>query len=557
MRACLALTVLFTITLFAEDATTSSALLIESVTLQGTQLKVDFATQVGHPYDAAAIDQDLHRLWNTGRFDDIRVEKSKTAIVFHVVENPRLRLRKLVIDPATTGLQLALAEGTPINDVSAHAVILEARKQLIARGYVNPQLDYNLLPVTGSAVDLRLTVNPGERVKVREVRFSGDPGLAARELSGALNALHIRRIFRWRLLPAYNQDAVEADLARLRSLYMSKGYFDANVRLEDIERQPDGAHIRVFVQAGPRYQVRKLTIDGAPSPAPVCICLLAARREAQRLGILDFTATLHVQPADANHTIDLSATIERGQPYRLGRIDFIGNHRYSDATLRRNLLLDEGQVLDELQLRKSIDRLNRSNLFEPLTEKNVAVQTNEATGIANVTVRLIERKRGAWNLSGPVGPASFAGPLQASISSRLPTWGAGLFELSTYTASVSMFAFAHPILPLLAIGNKHPLLPVLALARPFSPTFGWKSGFSIAPQLGWRASALSYAIIQAQQRLLPALSGDRALVSPLPVTVQREKGESVLFCEQPKPRFANVRNVASLTVRFAGSFASF
>jgi len=186
----------------------------------------------------------------------------------------------------------------------------------------------------------------------------------------------------------------------------------------------------------------------------------------------------------------------------------------------------------------------------------VVVSDIDETG-GNDTVRLIERKRGAWNLSGPVGPASFAGPLQASISSRLPPWGAGLFELSTYTASVSMFAFAHPILPLLAIGNKHPLLPVWVLARPFSPAYGWKSGFSIAPQLGWRASALSYAIVQAQQRLLPALSGNRGLISPLPVTVQRERGESVLFCEQPKPRFANVRNVASLTVRFAGSFASF
>jgi outer membrane protein assembly factor BamA len=557
MRIAVLCFLLSTTSLFAEDASTSSVPLIESVTLSGTHLKVDFATQVGHPYDAAAIDQDLHRLWNTGRFDDIRVERSESAIVFHVVENPRLRLRKLVIEPSTTGLQLALPEGTPVDEVSAHAVILEARKQLIARGYVDPQLDYNLLPVTGRTVDLRLTVNPGERVRVREVQFSGDPGLSSRELSGALNALHVRRIFRWRLLPAYNREAVEADLARVRSLYMSKGYFDASVRLDDTERQPDGAHVRIFVESGLRYQVRKLTIDGAAATTSVCTCLLAARREAQRQGILDFTATLHVQPADANHSVDLSATTERGQPYRLGRIDFIGNRRYSDATLRRNLLLDEGQLLDELQLRKSVDRLNRSNLFEPITEKNVAVRTNEASGIAEVTVRLIERKRGAWNLSGPVGPASLAGPLQASISSRLPPWGAGLFELSTYTASVSMFAFAHPILPLLAIGNKHPLLPILALARPFSPAYGWKSGFSIAPQLGWRASALSYAIVQAQQRLLPALAGDRGLVSQLPVTVERPGSESVLFCEQPKPRFANLRNVASLTVRFAGSFASF
>ncbi len=554
MRITVLCSLLIVPALFAEEAVTSAPSVIESVTLRGTQLKVDFATQVGHPYDAATIQQDLHRLWNTGRFDDIRVERQGAAIVFHVVENPRLRLHKLVIEPSPTGLQFALAEGTPIDAVRVNAVVMEARKQLIAQGHVEPRVDYKVVPIDGDRVDLRLTVDPGKRVRVQEVQFAGDISLAPRELNGALNAIHIRHIFRWRLLPAFNQEAVESDLARLRSLYMSKGYFEADVRLESAEIQADGAHIRIFVQPGPRYQVREFTIDGTPAGS-VCACLLAARREAQLQGILDFSATLRVVPADT--AVDLIATTERGRPYHIGRIDFTGHHHYADATLRRNFLLDEGQVLDEQQLRKSIDRLNRSNLFEPITEKNFAIQTNEATGIANVIVRLIERKRGAWNLSGPVGPASFAGPLQASISSRLPPWGAGLFELSTYTASVSMFAFAHPILPLLAIGNKHPLLPVLVLARPFLPAYGWKSGFSFAPQLGWRASALSYAIVQTQQRLLPALSGDRAIVSTLTVTVQRDRGESVMFCEQPKPRLATVRNVASLAIRFAGSFASF
>src|SRR5229473_4378380 len=234
---------LFTPALFADEAATSGPPVIESVTLRGTHLKVDFATQVGHPYDAALVQQDLHRLWNTGRFDDIRVEREGSGVIFHVVENRKLSLHKLVIEPSTTGLQLGLAEGTPIDAVRINAVVGEARRQLIAQGHVDPKVDYNLLPSAGAQVDLHLDVDPGKRVRVREIQFAGDLGLAPRELNGALNAIHIRRIFRWRLLPAYNQGAIEADLARLRSLYMSKGYFDANVRLDDTELRPDGAHI--------------------------------------------------------------------------------------------------------------------------------------------------------------------------------------------------------------------------------------------------------------------------------------------------------------------------
>src|SRR6266404_5063401 len=110
MRAAFLCLVTVTSTLFADEAATSASPVIESVTLRGTHLKVDFATQVGHPYDATLVRQDLHRLWNTGRFDDIRVEREGSEVIFHVVENPKLSLHKLVIEPSITGLQLGLAE---------------------------------------------------------------------------------------------------------------------------------------------------------------------------------------------------------------------------------------------------------------------------------------------------------------------------------------------------------------------------------------------------------------------------------------------------------------
>jgi hypothetical protein len=237
----------------------------------------------------------------------------------------------------------------------------------------------------------------------------------------------------------------------------------------------------------------------------------------------------------------------------VGRIEFSGNHHYSDATLRRNFLLEEGQLLDGRLLRKSIDRLNRSKLFEPTDAGQVAINP-AGNGVADVLVRLKELKRGSWRISGPAGPPSFAGALEASIRSRLPPWGSGVFELATYTASVSVFAFAHPILPLLAVDPRRSLLPVLALTRPFSPGEGWESGFFIAPQLGWRAPAVAYSTTQLQQRLLPVLAGDRGLVPELPVTVEGPGGEGVMFCDPPAPRFAKIREGVAIGLRVLGAF---
>jgi hypothetical protein len=211
---------------------------------------------------------------------------------------------------------------------------------------------------------------------------------------------------------------------------------------------------------------------------------------------------------------------------------------------------NEGQPLDRRLLRKSILRLNQTLQFDPIDDHDLVVQPHPATGEADVFVRLTERKFRAWSISGPVGPASLAGPLQASLSSRLPGWGQGVIELSTYVASISLVAFAHPLIPWLAASAAR-FQPVLAIQRPFTPGEGWKSGFVIAPQIGWQRSALSYASTQLQNRLRPA-----AAEPDLPVSLSRPKGDVPMSCEPRGPRFAALRLTAALAIRFLSAIAS-
>jgi outer membrane protein insertion porin family len=527
----------------------STAPIVRSVAIQGSRLPVELATQVGQPYNASVIEKDLRLLWSTGRFEDIRVETAHqddgTVVVFHVVEARPLRLRKLVIEPSNLGLRLVLPESTPVDRRRAQAVAEEARKQLRAEGYMNAQASSELVPVAVSQADLRLSITPGDRTHVADIQFNGDIALDPKVLHQSLRALRIRRIFGWPLFPAYSPEAVNADLARLRSLYLSRGYFDAKVQLDGTEIRGKNAAVTIRVEAGPLYGFKN------QRPCDVCAALLRARREAEREGVLDFSATLHVQREGdpPNPVAELTTTTELGSAYRVGRIEFTGNHHYSDAMVRRNFLLDEGRLLDQHLLRKSIRRLNQTKLFEPIDENQVIIHPGDSGIVADIIVRLTERKRGAWQLSGPVGPFTIFGPLEASLRSRLPPWGSGLFELASYSASVSMYAFAHPILPLVAVNSKRRFLPVLALTRPFSPGEGWRSGFSVAPQLGWRWSALSYASTQAGQRLLPVLSGDQGLAPELQVTVEGPSSEGLMLCEPPPPRFAKLRYIGTIGVK--------
>ncbi len=504
--------------------------IVTAVVVPATNLQVNLATQVGRPYDSRTVERDVRYLWGLGRFDDVRVEAEDraggVALTFRVVPSPNLLLHQVRLLPNTFGLQVQLPELTPINRLRAHEIAMDAQRQLNAGGYPNARVSYALVPAARQEVDLKLTVETGGSLRVHDVLFQGDS-----TMRGRLRALRIRRILFWRLLPAYRLAAVDSDTGRLQSAYVSRGYFDAKVR-NDVEIRGKDAHVTMAVETGPLYSI----------PPGLCASLFAERRDAQRRGILDFSARLNP---------DGGVTVDRGRAYRVGRIGFAGNHQYSDSAIRRNLLLDEGALFDERLLRAGVARLNRTGWFRPIEDRDVAVHPDQRTGLADVTVRLTERKFGAWKFAGPVGPLSLEGPVQASISARLPRWGRGALELSTYTASVSLFAFGHPLLPIL--NGPKGFTPVLALQRSYTPGEGWKSGFAIAPRLGWRVFAAGYIATQLQERLSSLLAGERRNETALPVAVARPRGDVTMWCEPPKPHLGLFRAAAGVGLHFLGT----
>ena len=417
------------------------------------------------------------------------------ALTFRLVPRPNLFLREVRMEPHTFGISLKVPSGALIDAARAREIAAGVESQLATRGYHDARVTGTLVPAGKGRVDLRLRVDPGVQVRVKEIRFEGE----------VIFRSDLRAMRKGRPLPT--REVMDADITRMRSHYLANGFLDADVRPGDVEIHGKNASVTIFAHPGAQSSI----------PPRLCSTLLTERRNAQLQGVLDFTARY-----DAKHGL----SVDRGKPYRVGRIEFFGNHHYGDATLRRNFYLDEGDLFDERKLRRSVARLNRTGLFENIDEKNVMVQPDETTGYARITVRVAERKRSAWNISGPVGPLSLAGPLQASITTRMPVW-------STWMLSVGMFAFARP------------LLPILNAPKRFTPIFYLqRSGFTIAPQLGWKYTAAAYANSRLQSLLLPATDW-RRLDADRPAghrETRLRRGRDRLRTARPAPPVAAFRS---------------
>jgi hypothetical protein len=276
---------------------------------------------------------------------------------------------------------------------------------------------------------------------------------------------------------------------------------------------------------------REVRFTGPSAVNDLCACLLELRSDAETQGRIDFTA--EVESTGADGPVDLTARIWEGSAHAIGTINFAGHSRIDDSTLRRAITIYERDLLDVRQLRRSLTRINDIGVFEPLSLADISIARRDDGVTADLTIPLRERKRRWWSVSGPMLPGISL--LQASVSSRLPPWGRGVFEATTYFVSLNMVGFAKPF---------------LALQRPVIPGQELLSGFALSPALSPLAMARHYGRAHLAHRLGPMLDGPVDDPLAMPVTSAGVEAEP-LICVPPKARLWWLRSAATIVGRVA------
>lgn len=534
-------------------------------------------THAGEVLDPEKVRHDVKTLWGSQRFSDVNVETEPDGdavrVVFRAQEREFQKLAKTRIEPPTPGITLGLQAGGQIDDQMAQQVATAVRKQLVTSGYPDAKVDAKLVPAGTGKADLDIHVDKGRQVDVGGVSFSGDLGATPAELQKALHTTTSKTMIPliWHVRPAYSSDGVQSDVANLRSFYYKRGFFDAEVRANTLEVNGGKARINYDVDAGPHYRIREFRLGDrlihvSPSgefPADTaCKALLTERREAERQGILDFAARIDLHQFDdddGSKWADATATITQGRPYRTGRITFQGTKMFNQETLRRSLLLHEGAPLDQALLRKSLGRLNQTGFFEPLSEHSVVINTPPGADYGDVQILLKEKKKRSWSLSGPIGPMSVAGPLEFSLGTRLPNWGRGLFELSTYAVNIKLMYFAKPIGALVPFLPNKRFLPLITIERPMLPGQHLLWGSEFVPQLGWQGMLAGYGAAQTRDLLHGLFESERSYTPGLLVTIAKGEGtpEGTLFCEMAKTKLDWVKQIGGTATNLMFAFLPF
>jgi outer membrane protein insertion porin family len=480
--------------------------------IRSDTLKARIFSREGDPYNEETLRRDFQALWNTQFFEDVklRVEDSPDGpnhknIIFEVRERPvirRIRYEGIhsvsesdILDrfkERKVGLTVE-SQFDPTRIKKAEVVL----KDLLGehgRQFAKVTPQYERI-ASSNAVILVFKIEEGPKVKVGKIRFTGNHAFSDRKLIRAMK--HDRPysipLYFWDisvLTKTYDREKLNEDLeVGIRGLYQDNGYFKVNVGdpvLENIDTKGyrlgvpltgrthgKAVNITIPIEEGERYKMGSLKIVSADPDKALSLKVDALKsifplkdgdifsaakiRKAiedygkayGQFGFIDFTAEPALDIDDAAKRIDVTMRFNEEKQYYVRRIDFSGNTTTRDKVIRRELLLDEGQLFDKHRWEISILRLNQLNYFERIEEdKAVEIKRNTKDGTVDLNLKLKEKGKQSIGLQGGVSglAGSFIG-LTYQTNNFL-----GLGETLTFSAQFGdlqrsfMFGFTEPYL---------------------------------------------------------------------------------------------------------------
>ena len=475
-------------------------------------LKARIFSRDGDPYNEETLRRDFQALWNTQFFEDVklRVEDSPEGpnhkiVIFEVKERPvirRIRYDNIhsvsesdILDrfkERKVGLTVE-SQFDPTRIKKAEVVLKELLGEH-GRQFAKVTPQYERIAAS-NAVILVFKVEEGPKVKVGRIKFTGNHAFSDRKLIRAMR--HDRPyaipLYFWYipvLTKTYDREKLNEDLeVGVRGIYQDNGYFKVVVKdpiLENIDTEGfrmgvpiagrthgKAVNITIPIEEGDRYKMGALKIVSAdPDKAlslkvdalksifplhPGDIFSTAKIRKAMQdytkaygqYGFIDFTAEPQFDIDDNAKRIDITLRFNEEKQYYVRRIDFVGNTTTRDKVIRRELLLDEGQLFNKRAWEISILRLNQLDYFDRIEEdKAVEIKRNQKEGTVDLTLKLKEKGKQSIGLQGGVSgiAGTFIG-LTYQTNNFL-----GLGETLTFSAQFGdiqrsfMFGFTEPYL---------------------------------------------------------------------------------------------------------------
>ena len=387
--------------------------------------------RVGETFDPRRTRELIHTLYyDLKRFRNISVYAEPITpthldLYIVVVEKPPLKDIIFKGNKQITSKLLAekinLTQYPTLEAEQLTTLAQQIKRIYTEKGYHRTTVDTELqIDDHGKAIAL-FTITEHRQSLIKRISFSGNDSVSDKMLRAILYSREDWLLSFMDKAGLYQPERLEGDKQMIEQYYQNRGYL--NARVIDVVQtvNPDTKHfsIRFDIQEGEQYRIGELNLpqnENIPSAYLFAFIPLRPGQLYSRERVVDSIKILeaiwgnmgyifaHIEPSiipnDTEKTVSISFDVELGHKVFLNRITISGNRKTRDRIIRRQLALDEGDVICTNKMDTSKIRVESLGYFEVRDGVNWKInRIDEET--ANLDLIVQEAKTG--NLSVQLG----------------------------------------------------------------------------------------------------------------------------------------------------------
>ncbi|HEY6843136.1 MAG TPA: outer membrane protein assembly factor BamA, partial [Thermoanaerobaculia bacterium] len=385
-------------------------------------IRVYLGITPGEPYDPAAIQRNFLNLWQTGLFDDIRIEAERgdSGVIVRAIvkERPRIgavefrgnkELNNTKVNEALERDKIDLHVGNTIEQTLIQRAVESIKRAYSEGGFEGVTVDAsqeNMLEPGEKKIVFN--INEGSKATVASIDFTGNQHFSSRKLRHQMKEVKENNIVTWiRKKNLYIPSKLDEDLENIKNFYMDYGYtnvsFDEPKILTVGKGKKQRVKIIIPIKEGSVHTLGDVTVEGNTvftkdqmiGNFPVKKGQIIRRKPIQnridafadayraRGYIYSYINPEYVE--EPNNVTDVHIQVYEGDQFRLGRLEFQGNTTTKDKVLRREIFLEEGQIMDMEAFKQSLYKLGQLGYFK--VNDNPDFKVNQEKKTVDITVK--------------------------------------------------------------------------------------------------------------------------------------------------------------------------
>ena len=369
----------------------------------------------------------VKKLYNTSFFKDVTVSLIDANLKITVVENPIIQnlkidgvrskeLKKLIIQ------KISLKNSSSFNEFYVKKDLKVIENTLQNLGYYFSKTETLISENNNKTIDLTFLIDLGEKSYISEIIFLGDKKFKSGNLQNVI-ASEVNRF--WKVISKkkfLNKERIELDKRLLRNFYKNKGFYNVKIESNTVNYSTKNDFQLVFnIDSGERFYFNDFTINLPETYDPIYFAKIQKKMNKSKgsfysYKILENTlseiekiafnenyefvdATINEKIFDKNKINTVINLTESSKLY-VKKINITGNNITIEDVLRNELIVDEGDPLNNILLKKSINNIRSLNIFKKVNS-SIENTANNSEKIININV--IEKATGEISAGAGAG----------------------------------------------------------------------------------------------------------------------------------------------------------